>query len=258
MCGNVRGNASGDANGNANSNPSGNLCAETAVKWWSNGGEMSGDTGTQTSADASRDARSVAAAIAGLAARGYAVVPGFLEPAATAALREEAQARDRAGALLPSGVGRGAARVARPGLRGDRILWLDDAAPALAEMPLHAALAALREAGNRELMLGLWRYEGHYALYPPGARYARHVDRFRDDDARVLSCIVYLNADWGPGDGGALRLYVDDGEPLDVPPAAGTLVLFRAERYEHEVLPATRARLAVTGWFCRREPGAAP
>jgi len=91
----------------------------------------------------------------------------------------------------------------------------------------------------------------HYALYPPGAGYARHRDRFRDDDARVLSCVAYLNDRWGPHDGGALRLHLDGG-PRDVAPIGGTLVAFLADRVEHEVLPATRQRLAVAGWFRSR------
>jgi SM-20-related protein len=75
----------------------------------------------------------------------------------------------------------------------------------------------------------------------------------RDDDARVLSCVIYLNEAWTADDGGALRLHVSAREAIDVLPVGGTLVCFLADRYEHEVLPATRERLAVTGWFRRRE-----
>jgi SM-20-related protein len=193
----------------------------------------------------------IAAIVDAIADTGCAIAPHFLPPAAIAVLRAEAWRRDAAGALVPAAVGRGAARSDRRAVRGDRILWLDATAPATAERVLLTALEALRLAANRELQLGLFEYEGHYALYPPGAFYARHLDRFRDDDARTLSCILYLNEDWRPEDGGALRLHVD-GAPRDVLPAGGTLVAFLAERFEHEVLPAARPRLAVTGWFMRR------
>ena len=44
------------------------------------------------------------------------------------------------------------------------------------------------------------------------------------------------------------------GTPLrDVLPVAGTLVCFLSDRFDHEVLPATRERLALTGWFRRRD-----
>jgi len=38
----------------------------------------------------------------------------------------------------------------------------------------------------------------------------------------------------------------------DVPPEGGTLVCFMSERFWHEVLPARRLRLSLTGWFRRR------
>mgnify|MGYP003907806401 CR=1 FL=1 len=60
----------------------------------------------------------------------------------------------------------------REDVRGDRIGWVDERDATPPERILLGALEALRIAVNRELTLGLWRYEGHYALYPPGARYA--------------------------------------------------------------------------------------
>ena len=54
--------------------------------------------------------------------------------------------------------------------------------------------------------------------------------------------------------GGALRLYLADQTELDVLPSAGTLVLFISAELPHEVLPATRERLSLTGWFRRRGP----
>src|SRR5690606_1077631 len=146
---------------------------------------------------------------------------------------------DAAGALVPARVGRGAGRDRRDEVRGDRIRWLDEGAAHSAETEALALLNDLRAACNRALMTGLAEFEGHFALYPPGARYARHRDRFRDDDARVLSCVLYLNERWRREDGGALRLYVDVGSHVDVAPAGGTLVAFLSDAFEHEVLPAT-------------------
>jgi SM-20-related protein len=182
-----------------------------------------------------------------------AVMPDFVPRSVIEGLALEARRRDAAGEFRPARVGRGERRVERSDVRGDRTLWLDEWAPATAEVALWSAFARLRVALNRATLLGLFDFEGHYALYPPGAFYRRHRDRFRDDDLRVLSCVLYLNADWSPGDGGALRVFLDAGETRDVLPIAGTLVCFRSERYEHEVLPARRERLAVTGWFLRRE-----
>ena len=194
-----------------------------------------------------------AAIVAGLAGPGFAVVPGFLREPEIASLRDRALALDRDGELTAAGVGRGAARGERPQIRGDRTHWLDDHAPAPAEVALLVRFEALRRVVNEALFLGLVEIEAHYALYPPGAAYARHRDRFRDDDARVLSCVLYLNHGWAAADGGALRLYLADDAALDVAPEGGTLVCFLADRFDHEVLPARRPRLSIAGWF-RQKP----
>jgi SM-20-related protein len=114
----------------------------------------------------------------------------------------------------------------------------------------------LRLALNRELQLGLFEYECHFARYAPGAFYRKHVDRFSRDSRRRLSSILYLNPAWAAADGGALRLYMErtpESARVDIAPAGGTLVLFLSERFPHEVLPATRERLSLTGWFKTRD-----
>jgi SM-20-related protein len=113
----------------------------------------------------------------------------------------------------------------------------------------------LRQTLNRELTLGLFGFEAHLALYPPGARYRCHLDQFQDEGDRVLSTSLYLNPDWGAEDEGFLRLYLDEPESApfeDVLPVGGTLVCFLSGRFHHEVLPSRRERLASTGWFTRR------
>jgi SM-20-related protein len=187
-----------------------------------------------------------------IARDGYAVVPRFLSAAALGALGERANLLDDAGLLLPARVGRGADAARRADVRGDRIRWLDESEADPAEASLYGALEALRVDLNRELQLGLVDFEGHSAVYPVGAGYARHRDRFRDDDARVLSVILYLNAPWAAEDAGVLRLYPDPRRTVDVVPTGGTLVALLSERIEHEVLPASRPRRSMAGWFRRR------
>ena len=191
------------------------------------------------------------ALIEGMAVRGYAVERDALPRETVAGLRERARSLDRAGALVPAGVGRTGTHARRSDVRGDRIAWLGDAPDDEAEREVLAWLDALRVRCNRELLLGLADLEAHYAIYPPGAGYARHRDRFRDDDARVVSCVLYLNEAWTGGDGGALRIHAPDGA-VDVLPEGGALVAFLSADFEHEVLPARRERLALTGWFRRR------
>ncbi|MEO4046822.1 2OG-Fe(II) oxygenase [Pseudomonas sp. CAU 1711] len=186
-----------------------------------------------------------------LATRGWARLDDFLPLPLTRELAEECRKRAQTGALSPAGVGRGQALAVREGIRGDRIQWLEAGQDAACDRYL-AAMDELRQALNRAFYLGLEDYESHFALYPPGAFYRKHVDRFRDDDRRTVSAVFYLNDDWRAEQGGVLRLYPRDGGELDVLPAAGTLVLFMSAELPHEVLPATRERLSLTGWFRRR------
>lgn len=137
------------------------------------------------------------------------------------------------------------------GLRGDATLWLDHPACGAPAQALLAAMDALRQGLNRRLLLGMDEVEAHYAHYPPGTGYARHRDRFRSDDARVLSLVLYLNPDWPADAGGELRLHLPGG-PRDIAPSLGTVALFLSADIEHEVLAATRPRFSVAAWFRQR------
>lgn len=180
---------------------------------------------------------------------GWSIVAPFFTAEEIAALARECAAFENSGTLTAAGVGR---RRELSGLRGDRTRWFEPETLTPAQAAYWSRMDALRIALNRRLLLGLDVLEAHYALYPPGAGYARHRDRFRDDTARVLSSVVYLNPDWQSNDGGALRLYLTNDDTYDVAPLGGTLVLFLSAEIEHEVLPAMRDRRSVAGWFRRR------
>ena len=157
-----------------------------------------------------------------------------------------------------AGTGTGTRHALRPQVRGDVTLWLE---PPGRNQPQRQALErfeTLRLMLNCELQLGLLDFECHFALYPPGAGYRRHLDRLAGDvgftghGVRALSCVLYLNEHWTALDGGQLRLYPSDAATLDVVPEGGTLVVFFSDRFEHVVLPARRARLSLAGRFHRR------
>ncbi|MDA7087557.1 2OG-Fe(II) oxygenase [Pseudomonas sp. SA3-5] len=186
-----------------------------------------------------------------LAEQGWSLQPWFAPQTLTLELAEECRKRAAQGELTPASIGRGTGQEIREGVRGDRIQWLDAGLAPACDQYL-ALMDGLRQALNRELYLGLEEYECHFALYPPGAFYQKHLDRFRDDDRRAVSAVFYLNPDWQPEQGGALRLYLADATTRDVPPEAGSLLVFLSADMPHEVLPATRERLSLTGWFRRR------
>ncbi|SDT20963.1 2OG-Fe(II) oxygenase [Pseudomonas oryzae] len=189
-----------------------------------------------------------------LASQGWSVQTAALPPQLSAALAAECRRRHAAGELARASVGRGSAQLVDEGIRGDHIQWLGRGETPATDQYLDL-LDTLREALNRELFLGLEDYECHFALYPPGSFYRRHLDRFRDDDRRTVTTVCYLNADWQVEHGGALRMELADGSEQDVLPAAGTLVVFMSADFPHEVLPAGRERLSLTGWYRRRGSG---
>ncbi|MCE0462487.1 2OG-Fe(II) oxygenase [Pseudomonas uvaldensis] len=185
-----------------------------------------------------------------LAERGWSQQDLFLPDDLTRALAAECRQRAAEGELAPAAVGRGPFSEIREGIRGDRIQWIEPGQAQACDRYL-GLMDSLREAMNRGLFLGLEDFESHFALYPPGAFYLKHVDRFRDDDRRMVSAVLYLNDDWLPDQGGQLRMYLDGAEH-DVLPRGGCLVVFLSGDIPHEVLPATRNRLSLTGWFRRR------
>ena len=189
--------------------------------------------------------------------RGWGCRDDFVDADTARALCAHAARLYSQGEFKPAAVGTGSQRSVRPEVRGDEILWIDDTRQA----PLSEACArfeALRLTLNRELALGLFEHEIHYARFAPGAFYARHVDRFSGDASRVLSTALYLNDGWRGEHGGQLRLHLGGAsgpQTHDVLPRAGRLVVFLSHEICHEVLPARRERFSLTGWFRTRSAG---
>jgi SM-20-related protein len=187
----------------------------------------------------------------GLRHAGWCMQDHFLPPDLTAQLAAECQQAMRSGQMKGAGVGSGHAPLLQPAIRGDHIQWLEAGRSGATDRYL-ASMEVLRQQLNRELFLGLDEYESHFALYAPGAFYRAHLDRFRDDDKRTVSVVIYLNNNWLPGHGGALRLHPEGESSIDILPEAGRMALFLSGEMLHEVLPTARERLSIAGWFRRR------
>lgn len=189
-----------------------------------------------------------------LDAHGFAVVDDTPLASLVPALAAEADRLERNGRFRVAGVGRGASFRVRPEIRDDRVLWWDEEQTTRVRRRYLAGLEALRRHLNQTLWLGLASFETHFAVYPIGARYRTHLDRFATAPHRMISVIFYLNEDWQDADGGELRLYLEapDAEPWhDIRPRAGRLVAFESARFPHEVRPARRMRRSVVGWLSR-------
>jgi len=183
-----------------------------------------------------------------LARDGFALVADAVDVEILMALRSRVEHLGQDG-FTAAGIGRAQDQMHNDFVRRDEIHWLERSDPA--EALWLDWINALREYLNRRLFLGLFSYEAHFAHYAPGAFYKRHVDAFRGEANRVLSTVLYLNEGWQHADGGQLVLYPENGtEPLTkADPVMGTLAVFLSEEFPHEVLPATRHRYSIAGWY---------
>eukprot|EP00966_Prymnesium_polylepis_P165957 3836251-Prymnesium_polylepis.1 len=148
----------------------------------------------------------------------------------------------------------GGQKYAESVVRGDHIAVLGDGeesrvpgldallrrADEFVEGMARAAVPALRRVTSRSRPM--------LACYPGnGARYVRHLDNPGGErsNGRLLTLLVYLNAEWQPEDGGMLRIHRADGSSVDIEPLLDRAVVFWSDaRTPHEVLPAQRPRWA--------------
>lgn len=186
-----------------------------------------------------------------LTEKGYAVLESPFPDPLVRELSRHAQSEMAAGRFRPAGIGKGS--MQDDSVRRDQILWWDSHPTEPCQRDLLAALSRLRDPINRTLFMGLNDWEGHYSLYPPGAFYRRHMDRFKRDDRRALSFLLYLNPDWHPTDGGALRLHLREAS-LSLAPRMGRCVVFLSDEILHEVEAPVRDRWSIAGWFRRLAP----
>jgi len=183
----------------------------------------------------------------------YAVVDHFFTNEEVSALRKNLLAKYEDDAFKKAAIGNVFQEQIVKSIRGDYIYWLDEQENALVERVFFQKINDLVQYLNRTCFLGIREKEFHYAVYPEGTFYKRHLDTFQNDDRRKLSMVCYLNVeDWNPNFGGALALYqpTEHGEETKlIYPLQGRMVIFESQILEHEVLPVFQPRFSITGWL---------
>jgi len=174
----------------------------------------------------------------------------FLPAAVTADLKANLLNLYTENKLRSAGTGNGAVAVQDKSMRGDLIFWLDRNNNNAAENEFFDILDRFINHLNSTCYTGITGYEFHYTLYEPGTFYKKHVDRFRNNPARQFSIIFYLNENWQQEDGGQLCIYHDE-EVQQIFPENGKSVFFKSDQLEHEVCPAKKPRMSITGWLKR-------
>jgi SM-20-related protein len=188
-----------------------------------------------------------------LSQNGYAIIDNFVDIALARSLSKHAQSLQQQGAMRKASTG--LHKNTHQEFRGDFIHWIETLEASSEEQSYLTLMDELKAAINQAFFLGLFELESHFAAYPAGAGYKKHLDQFTGTEDRKITCILYLNETWEEADGGQLRMYLDTKETeafVDVLPQGGRLVVFVSSDFLHEVLPAERERLSITGWFRTR------
>lgn len=125
---------------------------------------------------------------------------------------------------------------------------------------VEATLDSMRERVAAFYGLTLQSREGaSFLRYGTGGFYKPHVDRadvpaWPPTAARQVTLVLFLESareadPSGAFGGGILRVFQDEGDPIDIVPTRGTLVAFPAST-PHEVTPVTSGRRdTIVDWF---------
>jgi len=167
-------------------------------------------------------------------------------------LLAECQKSWQDGLFQEAQIGRGTGKSLDTEIRGDSILWLNSEHNHRASGRFLEWAAELRHELNRRYYLGLNSEEFHFARYPTGKGYHKHIDQHRGTQSRKISLVLYLNPHWNQSDGGELCIYDATQDSLEVQrilPQPARVVLFRSDLVPHAVLPCFQTRWSLTGWF---------
>ena len=196
------------------------------------------------------------AIITDILAKKYSIVDDFFSSEDVAILRQSLLKKHEENAFKKAAIGNRFEETIVKSIRGDVILWMEEAKADASELLFFNKINSLINYLNKTCFLGILHKEFHYALYPKGTFYKRHIDTFQNDDRRKLSFVCYLNEDgWLPENGGELILFLNEnGEEIEkiIYPFPGRVVVFESQIIEHEVRPVNTERLSITGWLKTR------
>ena len=186
----------------------------------------------------------------------YCIIDNFFDDAEVEILRTSLLEKYEEDAFKKAAIGNKFDEVIAKSIRGDVILWMDETRANPSESLFFNKINHLVNYLNKTCFMGILHKEFHYAIYPKGTFYKRHLDTFKNDDRRKLSFVCYLNhEDWQPENGGELVLYLDENNPENdkiIYPLPGRVVIFESQIIEHEVKPVNTKRLSITGWLKTR------
>ena len=184
-----------------------------------------------------------------LAVNDFLVIDDFLESELLNLVRKEFIELEHKNRFNYAAVGNNENEQIIHEIRSDLIHWVekDDG---IIQSKLHELFDEFRLLLNRYCYLSLSDFEFHFAKYPVGSFYKKHLDQFNNRSNRLISVVLYLNDNWKDGDGGELKVYPNNSKkPELIAPISNRLVVFKSDCLPHEVLVSKFERRSVTGWM---------
>lgn len=185
-------------------------------------------------------------------ANGYGVIEDFIAPLQVVSLSQNLQELYQDGHFKKAGIGNTSNLQVISEIRGDYILWLNKDTSLLCKEVYFDKIDRLINYFNETCFMGIKGIEAHFALFPEGTFYKRHLDSFQEKDRRIFSVIFYLNENWTQVNGGELNMYLQQKDveiTVSILPLGGRFLCFESHKIPHEVLVANKDRLSITGWL---------
>lgn len=179
---------------------------------------------------------------------GWVEIHDFISTEDAQGIRSEIDRIQLTDGFKQAGIGKHNQQQVDTNQRGDFIRWINPREALPHTTIFLEKINTIIEVLNYTFYLGIRDFECHYAHYPPGTFYKKHVDRHKTGSTRRVSFVLYLNSEWQENDGGQLLIYDSENRSHSIHPRMGTLTLFLSEK-EHEVLVTSRDRMSITGWM---------
>jgi len=192
--------------------------------------------------------------ISDLLKQNYSICDNFFDLRLVDSLRDRLKTLHNHSELKKAAIGNKVNESISKAIRGDSIQWIDEQQANPVERLFFEAINTFKNYLNMTCFMGILHQEFHYAIYPEGTFYKKHLDTFQNDDRRKLSMVCYLNDNsWDKTNGGELVIYPENSNEVVIHPLPGRVVVFESQLLQHEVRPVLNdMRLSITRWLKTR------
>ena len=149
--------------------------------------------------------------------------------------------------MKPARVGSQELKSHQSHIRSDSILWIEPDSDPIFKL-WNQRMNEISKVLSEAFLLSIKSHEFHFAHYPPGSHYSKHIDQPQSSHNRLISVVHYLNPEWKSAWGGQIVLHTKTG-PVKIEPESPTTLFFQSHQLEHEVRPTEKDRFSLTGWL---------